>query len=421
MKPLAKYSMGVGDRFGQQGRAQLEAFRLLLQNQDVLAVPVWNKSNREHTLIGTQPDTVRQEADQAVSEANWRHPFHVDADHINLGNVDRFIAASDFFTLDVADFMGQAVAQAEVDDFVSRHTDLIGNHAIGGLPEPVVLTRSTLEEIVRDTLLAVQQAGVIYRHIVDKKGSSDFITEVSMDETVHPQTPEKLLVILAALSDERIPVQTIAPKFTGHFNKGVDYAGDPTVFAAEFDADACVVKKAIQWFGLPPDLKLSIHSGSDKFSLYPFVARTLKERQVGVHVKTAGTSWLEEVAGLAASGEEGLSLAKQIYAQALPRFQELIAPYATVIDIHAEQLPSIRNVDRWDCEQFVRALRHVPDDPLFNADFRQFFHVSFRVAAEMGDRYREALRANAPVVSRFVTENIYERHLLSLFGGLSEH
>lgn len=410
--------MGVGDRFGHQGRAQLEAFRLLLQRRGVLAVPVWNKSNREHTLIGTQHDAVRLEADQAIAEAKWNHPYHVDADHINLGNVDRFVEASDFFTLDVAEFLGKESKAEEIDDFLERYAALlVGDHRIEGCAEPVVLTRKVFEEIVATTLLAVKQAGILYRHIVAKKGSNSFVTEISMDETPLPQTPDKLLVILAALADEQIPVQTIAPKFTGHFNKGVDYSGDPKCFAAEFDADACVLKKAIRWFGLPSELKLSIHSGSDKFSLYPFVAHTLKERNVGVHVKTSGTSWLEEVAGLAASGGEGLAIAKRVYAEALPRFEELVAPYATVLHIQAGRLPCVRDVSNWDSEHYVRALHHVPGNALFNADFRQFIHVAFRVAAEMGDRYHEALKANAPVVSRFVTENIYERHLLPLFGG----
>ena len=410
--------MGIGDRFGQQGRAQLEAFRLLAQNRGVVVAPVWNKSNREHTIIGTSPDAVRREADEAVAQARWPQPYHVDADHISLKNVDRFLTASDFFTLDVADFMGEAADKAEVDGFVARHAALIGTHEIEGLAEPVTLTRTALGEIARGSLLAVLQAGRLYRYIVEKKGSADFVTEVSMDETLLPQTPVMLLVILAAIAEERIPAQTIAPKFTGRFNKGVDYAGDPAVFGREFDADACVVREAVRRFGLPESLKLSIHSGSDKFSLYPYVAQTLKARGVGVHLKTAGTTWLEEVAGLAAAGGEGLQIAKDIYARAWPRLDELCAPYATVIDIRTERLPRVSDVERWEGEQLVRTLRHVQGDPLFNPDFRQFIHVAFKVAAELGGRYLDALAASETVVSRHVTENIYERHLLPVFGSL---
>ena len=109
MKQLAPYSMGIGDRFGQQGTAQLEAFHLLAEHEGVTVVPVWNKSNREHTLIGTKPQDVRDEADAAVREAAWKAPYFVDADHITLKNVDPFIEASDFFTLDVADYIGETL------------------------------------------------------------------------------------------------------------------------------------------------------------------------------------------------------------------------------------------------------------------------------------------------------------------------
>jgi hypothetical protein len=419
MKQLAKYSMGVGDRFGQQGCAQLQAFQRLLTQQGVGVSPVWNKSNREHTIIGTTPVEVRLEADAAARAGQWCLPYYVDADHISLKNVDGFLDASDFFTLDVADYMGETLEEGEIYGFISRHEALIGSHVIEGLPEPLELTRPLLAEYLRMTLFAVRQAGRLYRYIAEKKGTDNFVTEISMDETVQPQTPEMLLVILAALAEENIPAQTIAPKFTGRFNKGVDYVGDPAVFGREFDADVCVVRHAIKHFGLPPNLKLSIHSGSDKFSLYPLVAKTLKERGVGVHVKTAGTTWLEEVTGLAVAGGEGLVVAKEIYARAYSRLDELCGPYATVIDVSADRLPGVEEVEAWSGGFFAGALRNAPGDSRFNPDFRQFIHVAYKVAAELGDRYLDALNANEAVVARHVTENLYERHLLPIFGGLA--
>ncbi len=417
MRRLAKYSMGIGDRFGRQGRAQLEAFRLLAKNEGVNVAPVWNKSNREHTIIGTKPEAVRFEADAAVRDAQWTQPYYVDADHISLKNVDGFVEASDFFTLDVADYIGETMDEGDIYGFMARHPELVGTHAIEGLAEPVVLTRPQLTEHLRSTLFAIRQAGRLYRHIVEKKGTTDFVTEVSMDETTQPQTPVMLLVILAAIAEEQIPLQTIAPKFTGRFNKGVDYVGDAAVFGREFDEDVCVARYAARQFGLPEHLKLSIHSGSDKFSLYPFVAATLKNRDAGVHVKTAGTTWLEEVTGLAASGGEGLSVAKEIYARALPRFDELCGPYATVIDVQLGRLPREGEVAGWDGGKFAAALRHVPGDAQFNSDFRQFIHVAYKVAAELGTRYLDALSASETVVARHVTENLYARHLKPLFGG----
>lgn len=419
MKLLPKYSMGIGDRFGQQGTAQLQAFQRLLDECGVSVAPVWNKSNREHTIIGTHPESVRIEADAAVRASGWKHPYFVDADHINLKNVDQFLETADFFTLDVADFMGKAAARGDIESFMRRHPALEGVHVIEGIPEPLVLSHSALENILTGTLFAIQQAGELYRYIVAKKGTANFVTEVSMDETLHPQTPEMLLVILAAIADEKILAQTIAPKFTGRFNKGVDYVGDPAIFGCEFDADLCVARYAAHLFNLPGSLKLSIHSGSDKFSLYPYVAQSLKRRGAGVHLKTAGTTWLEEVAGLAAAGGEGLAVAKEIYCRALPRFDELCAPYATVIDVRPERLPTISDVEQWNGEDFVGALQHFQSDPRFNADFRQLIHVSFKVAAELGARYLEALQANQEVVGCHVTENILDRHLRPLFGSLA--
>jgi len=420
MKTLATYSLGIGDRFGHQGRAQLEAFRLLSQNEGVIVSPVWNKSNREHSIIGTGPDSVRDEADAAVRNANWQYPYHVDADHISLKNVDPFIKSSDFFTLDVADYIGETQDEGEIYGFIARHAHLIGCHNIDGLQAPITLTQAQLAEHLRGTLFAVRQAGRLYRHIAEEKGNDDFVTEISMDETQIPQTPVMLLVILAAIAEEKIPIQTIAPKFTGRFNKGVDYVGVPAVFGREFEEDVCVVKYAARRFGLPENLKLSIHSGSDKFALYPYIAQTLRAHDAGVHVKTAGTTWLEEIIGLAESGGEGLAVAKEIYTRALTRFDELCGPYATVIDIRKQRLPRVEEVGAWNGGRFAATLRHVPGDSQFNPDFRQFIHVAYKVAAEQGNRYLTALTTNETTVAKHVTENLYTRHLKPILGTLKK-
>lgn len=107
----------------------------------------------------------------------------------------------------------------------------------------------------------MQEAGKIYRHIEAAKGAGNFITEVSMDETDLPQSPVELLFILAGIADEKIPAQTIAPKFTGRFNKGVDYVGDVGQFAKEFEQDLAVISFAVKQFGMSENLKLSVHSG----------------------------------------------------------------------------------------------------------------------------------------------------------------
>ena len=416
MLTLEKFSLGVGDRFAHQAAAQLRACQLI-QRDGADVVPVWNKSNREHTFVGSEPSSVLAAAQAAVAKLGWTEGWHVDADHIRLETVDRFIPHSDFFTLDVADSIGQPAPPADVQAFVDRHPELIGTIQIPGIATPFHTTRAEVQRIAEKFLLAVQDAGKIYRHIVAAKGADNFIAEVSMDETDSPQTPPELLVILVAIADEKIPVQTIAPKFTGRFNKGVDYVGDLAQFEREFHDDLAVIAQAIARYGLPANLKLSVHSGSDKFSLYPIIRRTLPKFDAGVHLKTAGTTWLEELIGLAEAGGEALALAKEIYAGAIGHVDEFCAPYASVIDIDKAKLPTEEEVAAWTSDQFTGALRHDQKHPLFNPSFRQLLHVAFKLAAKKGQRYLDLLDANAEIVGKNVTENLYERHLKPLFIG----
>jgi hypothetical protein len=414
MMRIEKYSMGIGDRFAHQGKAQLQAM-VQAKAAGVDVAPVWNKSHREHTIIHTQPAGVRVEADAAVAALGWSGAYHVDADHIGLKNVDLFIDASDFFTLDVADFTGQAADEADIRTFVEKHSKYVGELAAPGLDETFHVTKRRIEEIAAKYLLAVKEAGKIYRHVEGKKGKNTFITEVSMDETDTPQTPEEMFFILAAIADENIPAQTIAPKFTGRFNKGVDYVGDVAQFAKEFDQDLAVIAFAIQEFGLPANLKLSVHSGSDKFSIYGPIHQAITKYDAGLHLKTAGTTWLEELIGLASAGGEGLAIARDVYAAAMGRFDELCGPYATVIDIDRAKLPSAKTVFGWSGEEYAGALRHDPTREAYNPNFRQLLHVGYKVAAEMGDRYLNALKEFEEVIAKNVTENILERHLKRIF------
>ncbi len=414
MKKLPRFTFGMGDRFGHEGEAQLAAVQSAAA-RGVVICPVWNKSNREHTLIGTTPDGLRAEADAAVKALGWQGGHFVDADHINIHTVDGFLGASDFFTLDVADYSGKPAGASATSAFVSRHGNLVGEHELPRVEQPLRITEEDLRRTAGKFLWAMQEAGRIHRHIAASKTTDSFAIEVSVDETDTAQTPAELLIILAMLADENVPVQTIAPKFTGRFNKGVDYVGDLAAFEREFDADLAVVAYAVAAFGLPPTLKISVHSGSDKFSLYPIIRDLVAKHSAGLHVKTAGTTWLEEVAGLAESGGEGLEIAKEIYRNALPRASELIAPYAPVVDIDIASLPSLSEVEAWTSEEFVAVLNHDAACPAYDRQFRQFIHVAFKIAAEMGDRFTGGLQAYREVIGRRVTGNLFSRHIEPLF------
>jgi len=397
---LEKFSLGVGDRFAHQAKAQLAAC-VCAASRGISVIPVWNKSNREHNIIGSEPASARAAADAAVKQLGWCDSYYVDADHIDLSTVERFLAPCDFFTIDVAQFIGRPPAPGQAEAFLDRHREF---------------DRDALAS-ARKYLSAIEEAGRIYRHVVKRKGAGNFITEVSIDETDSPQTPADLLLILAAISDQEIPIETIAPKFSGRFNKGVDYVGDVAQFEREFADDIAVIAQAVERYGLPRNLKLSVHSGSDKFSLYAPIRRALLRFDAGAHLKTAGTTWLEELIGLAEAGPEGLALAQEIYAVAYEHCAELCAPYAAVIDIDPARLPAPDDVRRWSSEQFAGALRHDQANPLFNPHLRQLLHVGYKIAAKMGSRYTDLLERSEASISRNVTKNLFDRHIVPVFLG----
>jgi hypothetical protein len=411
---IGKYSFGIGDRFGHQGKAQLKAL-IKAKEAGIDIIPVWNKSNREHGIVGTSPEDVRQEADESVSSLGWTGEYYVDADHINLSNVDPYIEHSDFFTIDVADYISQPADLGTKNLFIEHNKKYIGELNIPGIGKTYRITEASLSEIADKYLYATQKAAEIFRHIAGKKAVDNFIPEVSMDEVAEPQSPVELFFILGALAKEKLPLQTIAPKFTGRFNKGVDYEGDLNQFEQEFEEDLLVIDFAIKEYGLPGNLKLSVHSGSDKFSIYPVIGRLIKKYDKGIHVKTAGTTWLEEIIGLAAAEGEALALAKNIYRTAFAKQEALCAPYAAVIDIHPGELPSPDTVDTWTGIKYADTLRHIPGHPDYNANFRQLIHVGYKVAADLGDKYYSHLEKYAGIIGQNVEENIFDRHIKRLF------
>ncbi|MDA3881419.1 MAG: tagaturonate epimerase family protein [Prolixibacteraceae bacterium] len=414
MKKIGRYSFGVGDRFGHQGKAQLKAFIAAKEQLNIDITPVWNKSHREHTTIGTQPSEVRKEADAAVKDLGWEGDYFVDADHINLKNVDSFVEPSDFFTIDVADFIGDSAPAEKVASFVLSHKKYKGELSIPGIDETFTVTEEWLQAFANNYLKAMEEASKVYNYLVDKKGKGNFVPEVSCDETDTPQSPLDLFFIFKLLADFNVPAQTIAPRFSGRFNKGVDYVGDVKQFEKEFEQDLLVIKYAVKEFGLPENLKLSVHSGSDKFAIYPIIGKLIRKHDTGIHIKTAGTTWLEEIAGLALSDGDGLKLAKEVYATAYKKMDELTAPYASVIDVKLENLPKPEVVDGWTGEQLGNALVHDQGCAEFNPDLRQLIHVGYKVAAQKGEVYYSALEKFEANIEKQVFENIFERHIKRL-------
>ena len=192
---LPKFSIGVGDRFAHQAKAQLAAC-MLAADAGVEVVPVWNKSNREHTIIGSEPVQTRAAADAAVKELGWTKPFFVDADHINLKTVDRFLDPSNFFTLDVADLIGQPAKPEDVTAFIAAHPELIGKVEIPGVDEPFETDKKFVEGVA-DKFLAAQLGGS------HQEGGAAEVVQRLKEITVDPKT-----VVLSQKAGET----PIAPK-----------------------------------------------------------------------------------------------------------------------------------------------------------------------------------------------------------------
>ncbi len=411
---IEKYSFGIGDRFTKEGKAQLSAIAEI-NKLGIPVVPVWNKSNREHKIVHTSQESVLKEAEMAVKDLGWKSSYYCDADHIGLETVDGFINYSNFFTIDVAHFIAQPCSEDSKADFIKRHKRRIGKLTIPGIDEKFDVTESYLAKTADNYFLAIHEVSKIYNYIVSKKGKDNFIPEVSMDECEHAQSPLDLFFILAELKHHGVELQTIAPKFTGLFAKGVDYIGNVSGFAKEFEQDVAVLQFAISELGLPSSLKLSVHSGSDKFSIYPAIKNAIKKFDAGIHVKTAGTTWLEEVIGLSQAGSYGLTIAKEIYKKSLLRYDELTAPYTTVLNIDKSKLPTAEEVDSWDSLKFSESLIHNQTCANYNPSFRQLIHVGYKIAVELGDTYSLALDKYRDVIEKNVKENILDRHLKLLF------
>jgi hypothetical protein len=421
MTKLAQFSLGTGDRFARQAAAQLSAVSAAAEQGIALDI-VWNKSFREHKTIGSQPASTREAADAAVrayrnsgADRAWKGNYYLDADHIGLETVGIYLPYAEFYTLDVADAIGRDCDDAYRRQFMNAAESWIGKIiAVQGLEGGITIGLEIAQRVASHYLFAAKSAGDLYRHITEQRAGKALIIEVSMDETATPQTPEEIFLILLALSLEGVPLQTFAPRFSGRFNKGVQYVGDPAAFAGEFEKDALILRYAAGVLGLPDNLKLSLHSGSDKFAIYPGINRILKKHDVGLHVKTAGTTWLEEVIGLLEAGEA--EFVKDMYRSCLHRMDELTGPYAEVIDIDALALPTADELESLSGDELISMLRHDLDNPRYNPSLRQLFHVGYKIAAERGEEYLSRLERHEEIISREVKANLLERHILRIWG-----
>ena len=303
-------SFGFGDRLGLATPGHIASVK------GTKFSPIFaQQSVRENARTGRTPQQVMDAAGRAVDAAKWDGPWGADADHLKtVEDLPPFVEAGyTFFTVDPGEYVDNA-ADSDAPDVLKRkaaafinwdqlsmlYLDQNGEQAWGDF-EAVSLQRAMVKYD-----RAIQHAASMFKRLSDLTESFDF--EVSVDETDSPTTPLEHFFIANELTRLGVRFTSLAPRFIGRFEKGVDYIGDLNALDAELAKHAAVTAH----FGT---YKLSLHSGSDKFSVYPLVAKYWGEC---IHVKTAGTSYLEALRVLA-SHEPDLFL--KIYVLGRERYE----------------------------------------------------------------------------------------------------
>jgi hypothetical protein len=394
---------GCGDRLGLATPGHVQAFR-----QTSGVVPVFaQQSIRENSRTGRSPGEVLDDAMWGVFQEGWREPWGADADHLKTDDdLDSCVSAGyTFFTFDPGDHVDATAHHAPLSELVAKReelpwqdletnpADLEASYLGRSFPldggASLTFTDETLWRAAGKYGHAIAHVARMYRRLISR--ARDFDLEVSVDETETPTSPLEHYFIANELRRLQVRWVSLAPRYPGRFEKGVDYIGNLEEFEAELEVQATVART------LGP-YKLGIHSGSDKFSLYPIFARKAGGL---VHLKTAGTSYLEALRAIAGC-EPGLF--RDIYQVAFDRYAQDRASYHVSADSSlAPPLPSLQDAD----------LPGVLDQ----FDAREMLHVTFGSAlAAYGPRLKASLHAHEDAYCAALVSH-FGRHLRPLVGG----
>jgi tagaturonate epimerase len=384
-----KKSVGCGDRLGLATLGHLRA----IADGDMFPV-LAQQSIREMQRSQRSAQQVLDDVTWAVFQANHQTGYGCDADHLkNTAVVDECIEAGFVgFTIDPGEY---------VDD--NAHTDSLAvlEEKYQALPWDTLkinpqaflsryVGRSIVGQIEHEAVLraackyakAIAHVANLSQHIAQKMAGKDFDLEVSVDETATPTHPIEHWIIAFELMRVGVPFKGLAPRFIGDFEKGVDYIGDLSAFEDAFEVHARIARE------LGP-YKLSIHSGSDKFSIYPIIA---KHANPYVHLKTAGTSWLEALRVIAHADP---ALMREMLDSAMNRYPTDRASYHVSADL--AQLPQVSDAQ----------LPNLMDD--FHA--RQILHVTFgSLLANFREPFFQTLQANINQYYDFI-EIHFNKHI----------
>ena len=412
-RPLpAGTSAGFGDRLGLATPGHARALRAV----GAPVTPVFaQQSIREMTRTGRAPQAVIDDATWGSFEAGWTDAQGADADHLKTAADITACARAGFtmFTLDPGDYVDRGADTAgpgellaafdalpwpQLEDSPAGMRARLAGRAFDIEGGRVLLDEGTLVKAAVKYGRAVAHATSMFRHLSQVKGGEPFDFEVSVDETDTPTTAAEHVFVASELRRLGVRWASLAPRFVGRFEKGVDYIGDLAAFDADIRLHAAVAR------ALGP-YKISLHSGSDKFSIYEAAAR---ETRGQVHLKTAGTSYLE---ALRAAAIVSPDLLRTIYVFALDRYEQDRASYHVSAKTDAAPDPAV-----------------LPDAdlPSLLEDFhaRQILHVTFgsvltAVAADGRSRFAAGLRSMLqahPEIYQDCLERHFVRHLRPFAG-----
>jgi hypothetical protein len=393
-------SAGLGDRLGLATPGHVRAMRAAGGSIGPIFA---QQSIREMQRTGRTPQQVMDDATWGAFQEGWREGLGADADHLKTtADIDACMAAGfSFFTIDPGAFVDPAAETAGPGrlrelaarlppDFQPRATGLLGS-SIDVEGRTLHFNEGVLLKAVVKYGRAVAHVAELSRHLARAAAGRPCELEISVDETDQPTTPVEHVYIVNELRRQGVEWVSLAPRFVGRFEKGVDYIGDLGAFEADFAVHAAIART----FG---PYKLSLHSGSDKFSIYPAAVRQTRGL---VHLKTAGTSYLEALRTVASADPDFF---RGLYAFARDRYETDRASYHVSARLERAPLPS-----------------STADLPglLNQFDAREILHVTYgSVLTEPGekgglrfaDRLRGLLRENADLYAGNL-EDHFLRHL----------
>jgi len=341
-----KASFGLGDRLGIASFGHIDLF----SDNDVFPVFA-QQSIRELNLTNRTYEDVLDAATFAVFREGYKKGFGADGDHLKTAKDVEYALSLGFtmITLDCSEHIKNDVTSANAAPAPDHYKEKYLNKKFDIEGIELVFSEDELKQCIAVYADAVSFASDIYKNFF-ASGKYDADLEISIDETVSVTTPLQHFFSARELLDAGVSFATIAPRFCGEFQKGIDYIGDIAQFEKEIKIHAAIARHF--------NYKLSIHSGSDKFSVFPLIGR---ETRGNFHVKTAGTNWLEAMRVVAASDP---SLYREVHAYALSAFDEARKYYHVTTDL--AKIPDLRSIEDCDLPKLFE-----------NNDVRQVIHITY--------------------------------------------